>query len=370
MAALAALLCASRAAASTVVEPIARFSLEGGYDTNPAYDGRNGEQTGRVSPEVGLRLHAPLWDLRTTYGGELVYFQQLAPDGIWNHRGAIELDARPTRRTRVDANLRASQAFDPAGLAHVGVFRTGREEALIVAGNSRLDWRATRRIDTALTMTERLVRFNDDTGGAMHAPGAEALWRFGPRLAFGASYGFGLFQEFVRAAPDETAFSHSLRARGRWRATRHVSMEASAGPALWLPDGDSSVVPEASFEVVVGTRGFDLRAGVAHRLGIGATARPGIVDSLEFGVERRFGRRYIARGAGGLWRSGTVPSRRDSITGYALEGEGGVVFGDVRLSLVAAHFGRVEEATTTDFQRTTVGLRMGWELDAVRRRGR
>jgi hypothetical protein len=367
-AALAALLCASRASAGTVVEPIARLYLEGGYDTNPLYDGGSGDRAGRISPDVGVRLHAPRWDLRTTYGGEYVYYERLAPDGVWNHRGVLFLDARPTRRTRVDAFARANQTEDPAGLAAAGVFRAGRERALLLTGRGQLAWRASRRVEAAVTMTERMVRFDDGSGGAMHAPTVESLWRFGRRLSLGAAYAFGVFQEFSSAAADELAFSHGLRARGRWQLARHVAVNASAGPAVWIPSGDTEIVPEAMVEVLVATRGFDLRASAGHTLGIGASANPGLVDSAEFGVERRFARRYVVRGDGGLWRSGTIPGGRDAETGYVLAGEAGILFGGLRLSLTGAHHDRVDDSSGV-FRRTLVGIRLGWEAALrVRRR--
>ena len=362
-AAAAALLCATRASGGTVVEPIARLFLEGGYDSNPLYDGGSGEGTARLSPDVGLRLHAPLWDLRGTYGGELVYLERTASGGIWNQRGALSLDARPTRRSSLSGNVQLAQAFDPAGLARVGVFRVGRQRALVVAGRARLEWRADRMMYVGGTMLERTVVFEDGSGGAMHAPGVEALWRFEHRVDFGAAYGLGVFQSFSPAQASETALSHAVRARARWRATRHASVNAWAGPALWLPQGASSaVVPEAFVELLLATRGLDLRMNVGHGLGIGATAHPGLVDAWEVGAERRFGRSYFARGEGGFWRSGTVPRGADAVVGYAAGSEAGIRFQDgLRLSLAAANYGRLDGAGG-QFRRTTVGLRLGWEL--------
>lgn len=362
---VAALLRATVASAGTVVEPIARLSLEGGYDTNTLYDGRSADTIGRISPEAGLRLHAPLWDLRTTYGGELVYYERMAPGGFWNHRGALSLDARPSRLTAFSGAVRASQAYDPAGLAAVGVFRTGRLRALVVGARARLDWRLDQTVGTALTMTERTVVFQDGTGGAMHSPGVEALWRFGERLSLGAAYGFGIFQSFAPApAPDELALSHAARFRLRWRAERHVTIDASAGPALWLPSGSAAVVPEAFVEALIATRGFDLRAAVGHGLGIGATAQPGLVDSAELGLERRIGRSWFARGEGGLWRSGAAPSGSGAVTGYAIGGEAGAILGGgLRLSVTGAHYGRAD-AAAAQYRRSTIGLRLGWELRA------
>ena len=50
------------------------------------------------------------------------------------------------------------------------------------------------------------------------------------------------------------------------------------------------------------------------------------------------------------------------MTGYAVAGEAGAILGGgLRLSVTGAHFGRVDLAAP-EFRRTTVGLRLGWEL--------
>jgi hypothetical protein len=98
-AAAAALMFATRASGGMVVEPIARLYLEGGYDSNPLYDGGPSSRSARLSPDLGLALRAPLWDLRGTYGGEFVYVDSATTHRLWNHRAVLALDARPTRRT-------------------------------------------------------------------------------------------------------------------------------------------------------------------------------------------------------------------------------------------------------------------------------
>jgi hypothetical protein len=176
-----------------------------------------------------------------------------------------------------------------------------------------------------------------------------------------------VFKSFEPApAPDLTAYSHAVRARLRFQATRHVRVTAWAGPALWVPGGGSSVVPEAFAELLLATRGLDLRINVEHALGIGATARPGIVDALELAAERRMGRLWFTRGSGGMWRSSTVPSGRDGVTGYAIGGEAGIrLENDFRLSLTAAQYARVDDSSRA-FARTTVGIRLGWEMPSRR----
>jgi hypothetical protein len=362
---VASLLRAAPVAAGTLVEPIARLTLEGGYDSNALYDGQSGDAVGRVSPEIGFRLRDPLWDLRTTYGGELVYYPRLAPGGAWNHRGGFALDARPTRRTALSAGLGISQAFDPTALARAGVFRIGRQQAVVVGGRARLDWRAEETLGAAATLDERLVSFQDGSGGAMHRPTLEVMERLERRLALGGAYAFGVFQSFEPgAAPDRIAYAHALRARGRWQAERHLTINAWAGPALWLPAGSAAVIPELFAEALYATRGFDLRLNAGHQLGIGATAQPGIVDSAEFGAGWRLGRTWFVRGDGGVWRSGEAPSARGAVTGYAVAGEAGMILrGGLRMSVTGAHFGRVDFAEPR-YRRTAVGLRMGWEYEA------
>lgn len=359
----AALLCAgARSEASTVVEPIARLSLEGGYDSNVLYDGASADRTGRVSPGAGLRLRDHLWSTSLEWRGDWIAYERLAPEGTWNHRGLFTLDARPTRRLELTTALSGAWSDDPVGLALVGVFRPGRQSALLVGGNARAEFRASRRVDVAATLTERTVRFEDRTGGAMHAPGAELLWRATHRTSVGAGYGFGIFQGFDTRG-DALAFSHALRARARWRASRRLTVEGHAGPALWIGAGGTAIVPEALVQALASSRAWDLRVTATHGLGIGSTARPGLVDSAELGVERRFGRRFLLRGDGGIWHSGRAPRGGDSVTGWAGSGEAGVrVGGNVRLSLAATHFARLDDVP--DLRRTTVGLRVGWELPA------
>lgn len=361
---LAAGLCASaagRAEAATVAEPIARLSLEGGYDSNALYDGRGEDRTGRVSPDLGLRLRNPRLDLQAVYGGDWITYQERQAQGTWNHRGTLRLDAQPTRRLALEARLRGGYAFDPVGLALLGVFRSGRESALTADGTFRGEWRATERVDVAATLAERTVYFEDRTGGAMHQPGVEGLWRSERRVDVGAAYRLGVFQAFETEGT-RVAYAHALRARARWRASRQISLDASAGPAMWVGSRETAVVPEATLHLVGTARRWDARAGAFHALGLGSTARPGLVDGLELAGVRRIGLRWSLRGDAGIWRSGRAPSGGDAVTGYAVGGEAALlVGGGVRLGLGATHFARLDDPSAA-LRRTTLGLRLGWEL--------
>lgn len=360
----AALLAAAvRAEAVTVAEPIARLSLEGGYDSNVLHDGASADTMGRISPTLGYRLHDPRWLASLSWRGDWLAYGRLAPGGTWNHRGDLALEGRATRRLDLALALDASWAEDPIGLAQAGIFRPGRQSALVLGGKGRAEYRATRLVDVAATLAERTVRFEDGTGGAMHAPGLEVLARVGHRLSMGGGYRFAIFQGFDPAG-DDLAFAHAARATARWRGTRRLTLEGYAGPAVWVGAERRAVVPEAGVQLLGAWRRSVLRVSLAHGLGIGSTARPGLVDSAEVAGERTFGvrRRFVLRGAGGLWHSGRAPSGGDAVTGWAGSGEAGVLVGmNVRLSLGATHFARLDDGSSA-LRRTTVGLRLAWEL--------
>ncbi len=357
---------AGRAGAETVVDPIARLTLEGGYDSNALYDGSGSDQTQRISPEVGLRVHDELWDWKASYRGDWVRYDRFAPNGLWEHAGALSLDATPTRRLTLKGSLKGSYAFDPIGLAMIGIFRTGRQSALLLGGSGRAEYRLEPRVDVAATLSERTVRFDDGTGGAMHQPGVEALYRTTERLSLGGAYAFGVFQSFNLGRPDELAFANGLRARARWRMTRRVTLEAAAGPAAWSGPGGSAIVPEASLEAVAVTHAWGLRLSAAHGLGIGSTAQPALVDAFEFGGDRHFGRRWLVHADGGVWRSGIAPRGGGAVTGWGVNGEAGMLVAQSwRLSLAASHFGRIDTMDPA-LARTTFGVRLAWELGGRR----
>lgn len=361
----AVLLGPARAAASTAAEPIARLTLEGGYDSNALYDGQGGDRTGRISPELGLRVRDPLWELDGLYLGDYLVYDRLAPGGLWNHRGLVKLKATPSRRLELGVDVHGGHAFDPVGLAQMGVFRAGEQSAWVVQGRGRAEYRVTERVDAAMIAAERTVIFQDRRGGALHAPGAEVLYRLDRRLSLGGAYAFGVYQGFD-ATGDTVAYSHGIRARARYRISRHLLADVFAGPAYWSgPDG-RALVPEAGGELELSNRQWDLRAGALHGLGIGTTARPGLVDSVEVGFVRRLGTTHTfdLRGDGGIWRSGQAPSGADATLGFAATGElGWRVAQALRLALHVSHYDRLDVQSAA-LRRTTVGLRLGWSWEA------
>src|SRR5512141_1909553 len=103
---VAAVLCAgARAAASVQVDPIARLSLEGGYDSNVLYDGRGGDNMARVSPELGLALRDHTWSASLAGAADVLFYQQQSSSPVWNGRGVFSLRGRPDRRTEIEVDL-------------------------------------------------------------------------------------------------------------------------------------------------------------------------------------------------------------------------------------------------------------------------
>lgn len=362
VAVLALLWPVARAGASTVVEPIARLSLEGGYDSNPFHDGSTSSETGRVSPDVGFRARDHLWEVDLTYGGDWVVFRDRGGEGIWNHRGQFRLEATPTRRTELTARARVDYAQDALGLAAMGIFRRTQESALFTTARARGEYRLTQRYDLAGALDERIVVFDDGTGGAMHAPSVEVLARLQRHLRVGVAFGSSVFQSFEEDF-DETAYAHSLRGRADLRVGRTMRINVAAGPALWLGPDDDAVVPEATAELLRSTRSSDLRVELGHRLGIGSTARPSLLNYAEVGAARRMGRRFVVRGDAGLWHSGRAPSGDDTTLGYVAGGEAGILFRrGLQLSLRVGRYARLDESLP-GLNRTVVALRFGWELE-------
>ena len=360
-AAACALLCAAaRAVASTQVEPIARLSLEGGYDSNVLYNGRGGQTMGVVSPDVGLRLRESTWDLRMEGGGDLLLYQQRAASPVWNQRGRLALRARPAERLTVESNLSATYAADPIGLARLGIFGQGGA-ALIGSGTARVGWRLDPVWRVAATFSEQLVRFDGGTGAASHTPGVEVIRRLDPRLELGAAYRFDFFQGLGPGA--QNARAHEAQALLRYRWTRRLTLEAELGPALWTgPDGGSSILPQGLVQLLAQWRGGDARVSYRHGVGLGLLATPGLFDAVEAGITTRLGRWFQVHADGGLWRSGNIPWGSNAVLGYGVEGSfdyragGGLLVG-----ISGSRFARLDVAAP-QYDRNILGLHVAWEL--------
>jgi hypothetical protein len=362
-AAVAALLLAAgaRAAGSSQVEPIARLSLEGGYDSNVMYNGQGGQGMGVVSPDLGLRVRDRTWDMRLQGGGDLLLYQQRSGDPVWNQRGRFALRARPAERLTVETNLAATYAADPIGLARLGIFGAGGS-ALIGHGTARVGWRIESRWRVAATFNEDLVRFQGGTGAASHVPGVEVIHAVTERLELGGAYRFDFFQGLGPGA--QNARAHEAQALLRYRWTRRLTLEAQAGPALWTgPGGDTALLPQATVQLLANWRGGDARASLRHGVGLGLLATPGLFDAVEAGVTTRLGRYFQLHADGGVWRSGAIPWGANAVIGYGVEGSfdwragGGVLIG-----ISGSRFARLD-VSVPQYDRNILGLHVAWELE-------
>jgi len=350
----------ARTEGSVEVDPIARLSLEGGYDSNVRFDGRGGD-VGLVSPDLGLELRDHRWSASLVGGGDLLYAHRLQETPVWNQRGRFRLHARPEERWDVSSDFSGIYASDPIGLARLGIFEPpGKGAALLVRGRARAAWRASHLWQTALTFSEHAVRWDDRTGALAHTPGVEATRRLGHRLELGGAYRFDLFQGLGPGALNATA--HEAVAIARYRLTRHLDLNAEGGAALWRSRGDSAVALQASVQILAyGRHGDGSWIQLRHGVGLGLTATPGLFDSLEAAVTKNIGK-LVLHADGGLWRSGEVPWGADAVVGYGIEGEVGWRLGQsVTVGLGASRFARADTSSSL-YDRNTVGLRLRWEL--------
>ncbi|HET9598178.1 MAG TPA: hypothetical protein VFP65_21505 [Anaeromyxobacteraceae bacterium] len=354
----AALVLGARAGASVQAEPVARLGLEGGYDSNVLYDGR-GDAVGRVSPDLGVLVRDHTWNLRMAAGGDLLTYRN-GDTSVWNQRGEFALRSRFSERLALDAGADGAYAFDPLGLARFGIFgRTG--SALLLRGDARLAWRTERDWRISGTYRERLVAFSDGTGSAGHTPGVEGVYRFGRRWEAGGAYRFDFFQGIGPGSFDATA--QELQGVARWRWTRRWRMELEGGPVFWNGPTGQFLIPQAAVRLYwTHPRLGEARVSASHGVGLGYLAEPGLFDSVEGAVTTRLGRRWQLHVDGGIWRSGRIPWGADAVIGYGLQGELAYrVGGGVTVGVGGSRFARAD-LTTTQFDRTTLGLRVAWEL--------
>jgi hypothetical protein len=360
---VAAVLCAGApAGASVQVDPVARLSLEGGYDSNVLYNGQGGDSAGRVSPELGLHLRDHTWKLNLDAGGDLLMYPQRNNDSfVWNQRGRALLHARATERLTFDTDVSGTYAFDPIGLARLGIFNASGGAALVTNGKLRGEWRASPTWNVAGLFEEHLVRFDNATGAASHSPGVEATRRIGPRVEVGGVYKFDFFQGFGAGAQD--AVAHEAAALVRYRAGRRLTLEASAGPAVWSgTTGGTSVLPEAMVQVLAAWRGGGARLSVRHGVGLGLTATPGLFDALEAGVMTRLGRSFEIHADGGLWRSGDIPWGSNSVLGYGIDTSFDYrIQREMLIGVGASRYARLD-VSASQYDRYILGLHVTWEL--------
>ncbi len=355
---------AARSEASVVAEPIARLTLEGGYDSNVFYDGKGGNAMGRVSPDLGLRLADHTWKLQGYYGGDFLNYGTSTPMmQAWNHRGELRLDARPTRRTSILVDGSGTYAIDPLGLARLGLFGRVTGPSLIVRGGARYRWMAERRLQLSATYDDREVRFQDGGGAAAHTPGAEAAWSLSPRSQLGLAYRFDIFQDFNPVARSN-AYAHEVKAVYRYALERHLEIEAEGGPAFWQGKQSRYIVPEAAASLLATSRNLVGRVTLRHGVGLGGVANPVLSDGLEAAFSDQLSRHWRMHAEAGLWRSGAVPSGAHPVLAWSAGGEVAYrVARDLEIGLAASRFDRLDTPSPA-LRRMVFGLRVSWQLES------
>jgi hypothetical protein len=315
---------------------------------------------GRIAPDLGFRLRDHTWSLTAVAGGDLLAYPRRSSATIWNQRARLALVARATRRLTVESDLSGTYAFDPAGLARLGIFAPDRAAALVAGGKLRAAWRATPDWQVVPFFEERVVRFDSGSGAASHSPGLEVTRRVGHHVELGGMYRFNYFQGLGGA---RDARAHETQAVARYRLGRSLFLEGHAGVAFWTgPRGDSAVVPQAMVQLVPAWRGGGARFTARHGVGLGLTATPGLFDSLEAGVTTRLGRHFELHADGGIWRSGAIPWGAGGVLGYGVQGSFDYrVDRSVLIGVGASRFARLDSSEAR-YERNIVGLHVTWEL--------
>ena len=191
----------------------------------------------------------------------------------------------------------------------------------------------------------------------MHAPSSRCSGAWAPaRPSSKWRTGSGSTRASSARRRSTTRRTRTLRARARWRADRHVTVDAQ-GPALCRPTGQLDRA--GGIRRGAPRDAGDLRANVGHGLWIGATARPGSwTRGVRAGAAGGRGVVPAGRYAGCGARAPCQPARlRDRVHGG---GEAERPGGKLRLLDTGAQSGG--RTSIVGVQPDCVGLRMGWEL--------
>lgn len=186
----------------------------------------------KLTPKAGLDVATHTFEFQGWYALDLTYHQgsgTLSAD----HRGELTATWRPTRRDRLELDLKLWRVSDPTSLPRLGLSRT---LAPVLYGESKIAFsrRLTHRWNGEVGFDSQLARIYDanETLGLLEAPYAEALYRMSRRLQLGVGYRFEYFRFGDLVSTSNGAYGKLVYALGR-----HTGLVVLAGPVSFLERG-------------------------------------------------------------------------------------------------------------------------------------
>jgi hypothetical protein len=325
--AASAMLWAWQAHAGVDLQPTLRLFAEERYDDDVLLRTEAGSAGGqlmtKLSPQAGVEVRDHTLTLKSWYAADFI-FRHGSGNSSLDHRGSLNVKKMFTERLSMDADLRVWRVSDPTSLPRLGMARTlspilyGRAE---LAGNYRITPRWTGRVGYRFEGAR--IFEEGSTGGVMHSPYVEGLYRLSRRTDVGARYrlqyfGFG----------QESADSNAVLAEFRHRFSHVTTLTARGGPAYYRSrvNGATGLVPVVNVELERVHEQLELGLVLGHDL-VGASGFASALwaDYASFIGGYRFQPRLRAFWAASVYRNGAPPNVGafgvgPSASGYALGG--------------------------------------------------
>ena len=305
------------AAAGTVHGPIARLRVEGRYDQNLIDDG--GDAAGLVQPMFGWRLQNPTTEIEASYAADLIgYAEGGAERGGMNHRLRGTQEFQLDRQTLLQLREGAERVYDPTALSRPGVVRAAGT-SMYGEAQADLQRQLTPRWTAGLRYRFEIATLEaaNAVDGAVHAPGAWALWAWTRRDYVGAGYRAQIFDTLGSGAD---AVSHEPTLRYIRLLDRATRLEVEAGPAVYVMDGEGTLFPRARAEISHHRPRLTLGGWFERRL-VGSTGFEGALWSDVLGASAvwRLSEPLRVGGAAAVFRNGRAPDDRSFVEGFAGE---------------------------------------------------
>ena len=168
-------------------------------------------------PSVGLRFRDHLWSFAPSTAATSSRTSGCSRTGSGTTAASLDCSTRDAdaARSRCRATLRGAYAFDPVGLAQMGIFRTGRERRVHPPGARRGEYRATERVIVATSSRSESVRFEDARAARCTQPASRRLPADRERLTLGGAYASAC----SRTSGSDGARWRTPMASGRGRGT-------------------------------------------------------------------------------------------------------------------------------------------------------